>query len=92
MENEEKNKIKELPSSDSEFWDGEKFKHSPTEVKICKTHSRQNWVEHIGYIDNKDGTISCKYCGWGCFLPGYYRVLFEKIIDLRTLTSTDSVS
>jgi hypothetical protein len=77
-------KIPELPKSDDDYWDGaETSLNTPKPVKICETHTK--WQKHKGYIDNKDGTISCKFCGWGGILPGYMRVYNGEIIDLRRL-------
>jgi hypothetical protein len=77
-------KINDLPrSDDDEFWDGEKYPSQRIPISICTTHGKK-WMHHVGYKDNHDGTISCKYCGWGCFLPGYLRVHDDKIFDLRT--------
>jgi hypothetical protein len=77
-------KIEELPKSDDEIWEGgEQYSHSPIKVDICATHTKENWEEHVGYLDNHDGTVSCKWCGWGTRLAGYQRVFGEKIVDLR---------
>jgi len=53
-------------------------------LNICPTHTKEEWTNHHGYIDNHDGTVSCKFCPWGTYLPGYMRCLGEKIVDLRT--------
>lgn len=79
--------LPDLPSSNSEFWDGYKSVSQNKQVAICSTHTKDNWFEHDGYIDNFDGTISCMFCPFGTRLAGYYRVLNQKIIDLRTLNS-----
>lgn len=74
-----------LPESKDNFWDGEKETVNLSRadrITVCEAH-KKNWVEHIGYVDNKDGTVSCTKCPWGTRLPGYMRVLDEKIIDLR---------
>lgn len=84
MNENETRKIDELPRNDSDFWDGEKILATNTSVPICLDHTKDSWAMHEGYIDNKDGTISCKFCPWGALLPGYMRVLDGKIIDLRT--------
>ena len=70
-------KLNELPpSSDDEFWyDSDVQHHKAVKIKICKKHS---------YIDNRDGTISCKFCPWGTKLPGYMRLYEGKIVDLRS--------
>lgn len=76
-----------LPPSNDEYWeDSEKIVSKPVSIKICATHTKENWYTHVGYVDNKDGTISCKYCAWGTMMPGYMRVKDEKIIDLRNLS------
>lgn len=81
-------KLQPLPRSNDEYWDdAEKYREKPVSVKICKTHTKDNWFNHKGYIDNKDGTISCKHCPWGTQLPGYYRVLDGSVVDLRTINS-----
>ena len=79
--------LSELPeSSDIEFWgDGQKFRHSPIPIELCKTHTGKNWMEHIGYIDNHDGTVSCKWCPWGTRLPGYMKCVNGRIMDLRSI-------
>jgi hypothetical protein len=79
-------KLEELPKSeDKEFWggDAESYISQVKPIPICKTHSKKNWTKHIGYIDNRDGTASCKICGWGFRIPGYMRILNEKVFDLR---------
>jgi hypothetical protein len=76
-------KINDLPKSDEDFWDGDKIVSHPIKMMICDTHGK-NWIDHVGYVDNHDGTISCRKCGWGCFLPGYMKVHNEKVFDLRT--------
>lgn len=75
-------KINELPESQSEFWDGEKYSGKRVNVPICEGH-KKNWIDHNGYKDNHDGTASCVYCGWGFRIPGYLRVHEGKIFDLR---------
>jgi hypothetical protein len=55
----------------------------PIEVKICATHGKDSWQSHDGYIQNEDGSVSCIYCPWGCFVPGYMRVYNGKMMDLR---------
>lgn len=77
-----KKKLNDLPKSDSEYWDGEKYPGRSVKLSICETHGK-NWMIHMGYIDNKDGTATCKYCGWGFIIPGYLRILNEKVFDLR---------
>lgn len=77
-------KLRELPRSDDrDFWDGEKIISNPVKVPICSTHGK-NWQDHNSYKDNHNGTISCQFCGWGCFLPGYMKVHDGKVYDLRT--------
>jgi hypothetical protein len=55
----------------------------PDWKSVCHTHNKEDWFKYVGYIDNKDGTISCPKCNWGTRLPGYMRVSNGKIIDLR---------
>lgn len=78
--------LSDLPTSDDlEFWgEGQRTRHSPVSVKICDTHGK-NWMKHTGYIDNH-GSIACKWCPWGTTTPGYYKVLNERIIDLRSVS------
>lgn len=78
--------MEDLPPSSDEYWEGaEKHVSEKTEaVKICDTHSKDKWVDHLGYVDNHDGTVSCKFCPWGFRLPGYMRVHEGKIVDLRS--------
>lgn len=80
--------LDDLPASnDDEFWlDGERHHATPIKLPICETHGSDNWASHRGYIDNKDGTISCKFCPWGTRIPGWYRVVDEHIVDLRDLS------
>lgn len=74
-----------LPRSESEFWeDAEKYISQGKPEIVCDTHKLGNWSEHLGYIDNYDGTASCKYCGWGFRIPGYMRIWNEKVFDLRS--------
>ena len=77
-------KLENLPKSDDPYWEGEKYIGKPKKMPMCETHSRKNWHTHKGYIDNRDGTASCKYCGWGFRIPGYMRVHEGKVCDLRT--------
>ena len=81
------NKLNDLPKSDEEIWEGgEQYKHTPVRVDICATHTKENYLEHRGYLDGHDGTATCKWCGWGTRLAGYQRVFSEKIVDLRGAT------
>lgn len=66
--------------------DGEVTQYSPVDIAICTTHRTSNWTTHTEYIDNKDGTVTCRQCPWGCKLPGYMRCWDGKIVDLRTLS------
>lgn len=77
-------KIDELPSSKDEFWDGETITESRRTIHICETHAPENYMEHIGYVDTRDGAVTCKYCPWGGKLPGYLRVADGRLVDLRT--------
>lgn len=79
-------KLNDLPESENEVWEGgEKYLNHPTNIQICSTHGRDNWMDHKGYIDNRDGTFSCKWCPWGARLPGYLRIHEERIVDLRSV-------
>lgn len=79
-------KLDNLPQTSDEYWDGaETFVSTPKKVNLCGSHFKK-WKEHKGYLDNHDGSISCKFCPWGTKLPGYIRVLNEKIVDLRTFS------
>ena len=80
------NRLEPLPdNSDSEFWeDAETHIAHPRKVELCDTHGRQNWQEHHGYVDNHDGTVSCKFCSWGTKVPGYLKVYEDRLVDLRT--------
>jgi len=79
-------KLNPLPPSNDDYWEGaEKQSHTPVKVKICDEHFNEKWVSK-SYIDNHDGTVSCKFCPWGTRLPGYIRVYQERIVDLRDLS------
>jgi len=75
----------ELPQTGNEYWEGEKYSANPVPLHICDTHTKDKWSEHHGYIDNHDGSISCKFCPWGTRLPGYMRFINNHILDLRQL-------
>lgn len=78
-------KIVDLPQTTDEYWEGaETSSHPAVKVKICEIHNKRDWING-DYFDNKDGTISCGECPWGCRVPGYMRVQGGKIIDLRFL-------
>jgi len=66
-----------------EEFEGEAYTSEKKPVAICPTHSRTDLTRHEGYIDNKDGTVSCKYCPFGTRLDGFMRVIDGKIVDLR---------
>jgi hypothetical protein len=72
-----------LPPTNDDFWEGEKYASKNIKLSICETHTKKNWMDHIGYRDNHDGTASCIYCGWGFNIPGYLRVFDDKVFDLR---------
>jgi hypothetical protein len=74
-------KLESLPKSDDEFWDGEVHREKRISYPICKSHKR--YVEHEGYKDNGDGTVSCLICNWGFIKPGYIRILNGKVYDMR---------
>jgi hypothetical protein len=72
-----------LPPIDPETFDGEKQTCIPHPVSICSDHTRTNWMKHVGYR-LQNGTIECTLCPWGTKVPGYFKVIDEKIIDLRS--------
>ena len=76
--------LSQLPSSQDEFWDGEKHRQEIKPVKLCKTHTEENWKLGKTY-KQEDGAIICSRCGWGTKVPGYYRVLKGEVVDLREL-------
>lgn len=77
--------LNELPESKDEYWQGaEKHETKPVPITICKTHTSENWRNHEGY-KQEGNVILCMKCPWGTPLPGYMRVLFGKIVDLRAL-------
>lgn len=80
--------IKSLPNDDSEFWEGaESYKEERKEIPFCLTHTKDNWLDHVGYRQEADGSVTCKFCPWGTRMPGYYRVQNGRVIDLRTISS-----
>lgn len=66
---------------DSEF-EGERYRGLEKAFPICTTHARNNWREHVGYIDNGDGTASCEFCPFGARL-GRFRVVNGKIVSVN---------
>jgi hypothetical protein len=80
--------LNSLPELTAEVFDGEKIPLNPVPLHICETHTKDKWAEHTGYVDNHDGTISCKFCPWGAPLPGYMRLKDEKVVDLRFLNGS----
>lgn len=78
-------KLNELPESNNEYWqDSEKHSGRPVAIPICKTHTIENWMEHVGY--KQEGNVAlCTKCPWGTPLAGHLRVIFGKIIDLRAM-------
>lgn len=77
-------KLNDLPSSDKDFWEGEKYSATPRAIEMCSTHGRGD-LSHGGFIDNHDGTVSCRFCPFGAILPGYMRVHEGRVVDLREL-------
>ncbi len=68
-------RLPDLPKSDDEYWEGANtFSQKLRPIGLCKEHE---------YIDNKDGTASCKNCPYGIRLPGYMKAYKGKVIDLR---------
>lgn len=80
-------RVDELPvSTDEAFWlDGVRTRHQGVPVRICVTHRKDNWTEHIGYVQEPDGTLLCTLCPWGTKNPGRYRVIDGRLVDLRDL-------
>lgn len=77
-------KLNDLPETVNEYWEqSEKVPSVRIPIQLCDTHGK-NWADHIGYIDNHDGTARCKRCPWGFHIPGYMRIHNEKVYDLRT--------
>lgn len=77
--------MKDLPSSQDEMWSGEKIVADMKPIELCATHTKENWFKHQGYTLNADGSITCKECAWGTRMPGYYRLVDGKVVDLRNL-------
>lgn len=79
-------KLDPLPKSESEFWeDAEKYISQSKPIPVCEGHGKDKWKDFVGYLDNRDGTASCKYCGWGFRIPGYLRIHSERVFDLREI-------
>lgn len=55
----------------------------PTPITICGSHTKDSWMKHEGYTQNKDGSVTCLFCPWGTHIPGYMRVIQGKVVDLR---------
>ena len=82
-----KSKLPDLPQSEDKYWEGaETYRFNPIPVNICSTHGKTNWQEHTSYLDNHDGTVSCKFCSFGAKIPGYMKVIEGRIVDLRNLS------
>jgi hypothetical protein len=80
-----KTKLPNLPPNDDDYWDGADVqRNTPVKMGLCESHFKK-WEKHNGYIDNHDGTISCKFCAWGTRLPGHMRVYMGKVVDFRKL-------
>ena len=73
-------KLADLPKSEDE---GEHYTSPNIVSHVCSTHTKETWKDHVGYIDNKDGTASCEKCHWGFRIPGYMRIVEGKVLDLR---------
>lgn len=89
MNTDNENRLPSLPAtSEKRFWeDSETYQNQPAPLpEICPTHGRLNWMQHIRYQVNSDGTISCLDCSWGSSIPGYYRIVDGKVVDLRHLS------
>jgi hypothetical protein len=76
-------KLNDLPKNDE--WDegAEKYIAHPIVFQVCPTHTKETWKDHVGYIDNKDGTASCEKCNWGFRVPGHMRIYNKRVVDLR---------
>lgn len=81
--------LPDLPeSTDKDFWDGAEIHHErPREINVCETHTVRTFMEHTGFIDNRDGTVSCKFCPWGGTLSPNLRVLNGRLINLTMLAN-----
>jgi len=78
-------KLNELPESKNEYWQGaEKHSDKPVAIPICNTHTPETWRDHDGY-KQEGNVILCTKCPWGTPFPGHLRLIFGKIVDLRTL-------
>lgn len=53
------------------------------DIAICESHTKDTWTQGT-YVDNHDGTVTCKFCPQGYRLAGYMRCINEKIVDLRS--------
>lgn len=72
-------------SDELKVWDGEGNDLTQrVPLHICSTHTKDTWMQG-NFIDNHDGTVTCKFCPQGYQLPGYMRCLEGRIVDLRTL-------
>jgi hypothetical protein len=79
-------RVDELPKSEDEVWeDAQTMRTNPVRIPICETHGKDNWTKHVGYKNEGKGVITCTKCPWGTKIPGYMRVVGEKILDLREL-------
>ena len=84
---EQRKKLADLPESNDDFWDGEKIRSVPQSIDICVTHSRDNYMDHKGYVNRHDGTVGCIYCPWGALLPGHLRVENGRLINIDEIVN-----
>lgn len=64
----------------------ESYQTKPVGIDMCSTHTKDNWTDHRGYVQEEDGTIVCSFCPWGTLVPGFYRVVDGRVIDLRHIS------
>lgn len=76
--------MENLPASNDSFWEGSEVNTSkPIPIELCAVHTRKDWMKGEDYTQDARGIV-CRKCGWGTQVPGFYRVLDGKVIDLRS--------
>ena len=85
MDQKPSKQLEELPPTEDGYWSGGDVQRTkPVKLPpICGTHHPDRIMEHVGYRMNGDGTVSCTKCAWGSWLPGYMKVIEDKLVDLR---------
>lgn len=79
-------KLPDLPATSDEYWeDAEVYHNRPVSIKICDTHTLESFMQHTSYVDNRDGSVSCKFCPYGGLLGPSLRVLNGRLVDVRLL-------